>query len=427
MDENALPQEPQTPTPPPAPKKCRVMAARRFFCLMVYMLSGIVLGVAYGVFCVLMLYHLYDTAVGYIDTLILTAAALTGVALLGGLSTVTGVILGKHMAAVNGAFKRWVFYGVIGTPLGAAVGVLLMWGVSLVCPSLSDEGFPLAYFLTVAGMFDGISGGLVFATIGCLRHGSDTDTDTKRTGLRTATPGVILCVLDMLAMAAFALISTSSRAEGPASDIGWCVMLLPAAVAIGTMLDTILSLKYARTGLIIGLLLGALIGGTLGAAFCEETLLGATFSMALGVLLGALAGSVIGAVLDGTVDGEAILTAGGAETAAWTVFWLAFRTSDLSPGLIACMVLAAMLFGILGRWYASHFFWGTCGKTGALLGAAFGTLLGFLSGFALAVYLDVIYSPDFILLITLLTVQGTIIGITLGAYFGVFFGVGFEP
>lgn len=426
MEENELPQEQQTPLPPPAPKKWRVMAARRFFCLMVYMLSGIVLGVAYGLFCVLMLYHLYDAAVGFIDTLILTAAALTGVALLGGLSTTTGVILGKHMAAVNDAFKRWVFYGILGTALGAAVGVLLMGGTVFVCPSLLDE-FPLAQLLTAAGVLDGLSGGLAFATIGGLRHGSDTDMDTKKTGLRTATPGVILCVLDMLAMVAVAFVSTTPSTEGPASDIGWCVMLLPAAVAIGSMLSTILPRKYARAGLIIGLLLGALIGGTLGAAFCEETLLGATFSMALGVLLGTLAGSVIGAVLDGTVDGEAILTAGGAETAAWTVFWLAFGTSDLSPGLIVCMVVAAILFGILGRWYASHFFWGTCGKTGALLGAAFGTLLGFLSGFALAVYLDVIYSPDFILLITLLTVQGTIIGMTLGAYFGVFFGVGFEP
>ena len=432
MEENALPQEPQTPEPEtlpasetlpvpettttPAPSPTQENQNRGVFDLIIYMaaymLGGAALGGMFGLSCWLVLTTISERFKSVYE-LMFAVPPCIGIVTLAGLGIVTSVILGKRMAAVNGAFKRWFYYAFIGAGIGAVVGVLLMWGTLLVGTDLFYDELAAVLFVSMAGFSGGIFGSILFATVGSLLYCAD-DPNTKKTARNSTVRGIAACMLGPIAMIVIFVLSILPLKEMPPEMVLYIILLVFAAVATGSMLGVVIPKTYAKIGAGIGFLLGAIALGWVFGLILENPLYGAVFGAALGSLIGVLSGALVGAVFDGTVDGEAVFAVGCAGSVGWVAFWFAALTVPfVESGLLLIMAIAAMVFGIIGKTFGARMTWGTGGKTGTLLGGVLGMILSI----ALAVWL-VTQWEELILFIMFVGVQGLTFGMTLGAFIG---------
>ena len=396
MNETALPQEPQTPEPEtlpasetlPAPKKRWAAVGCRLICLTAYILGGGILGTQYGTWCACTYFDAFfqqpEDSMQGLDALL--EGTFFGVLLIGTLGMVTGLLMGRYMANIRGALRRWLAYAAAGLAVGTVIGCGIV--------------FCMVFGMVIPrGMV--IPCGILFATLGSLLFCAEKIGMTRKAIIRRT---VIVTAIGILGTIGMGMMMLPQLFE----DHPKCFAPIVDIVGIGMMASVLFHGKATWIGAGIGTILGAILGLTWGFLFNIETPLARAVSSVLGAMIGTLIGTAIGAVINGVIDGEVILTTGSTWVGLWIAVWIATRVGLQDTGCFlwdfGFLPIFAVFLGVFGKWLSTHLSWGTGGKTGTLLGAALGTILGSTLGSS---YEHVLFG-----------IQGLTAGLTLGAIIG---------
>ena len=392
------------------------------FCMVVYILSGIFC----GIFCGGPFSATFENTI-YNDTksdAVVSETALKGLSVsipvCVALGIAAGTVIGRCVAMVRGAFKHWLKCGVIGTLTGAVIGALEL------IPSFSSR--PMEMIL--GGIFAGIGGGIICATLGCLQYCTVKFRvwNVVTTLLLSLALGVGVCVMA----------SKTSWDLTPSEDSMLLACILPFA-AVGAMVCAGLGLKGAKKGTIWGLLIGLAAGPIIGmvvSSFMTEPV------SAMGMVLNAVLGAALG-TLCGLVVGAGIASGFAARVGWLSVICVLFSTvivpllaieGQKAPTPVT-VILCVTFLGVLGAMYSALL--ALKAGPGSLLGPRstdFGVMLGLIvsvwmitplaSIVAFTAAVDMMVPLSFFVMFAGMSIFGWCICASLGGLLACKFGAG---
>ena len=329
-------------------------------CVLAYLLGGLLCGFFCGYVFGNAFFHIYwnpmdpESVFNGRDAVPIGAffGTMAGMAL----GLVTGTFIGGYAATVRGAFKRWfkifavVFSGVL--LVMVILGTVLAYCIANDNINITnDELGEVLMMFTLIGIYLGIDGGLIGATIGCLRC-CDVKMNTWDTVTVMVSSLVVSVVVGLMAIMSISL----------SMNILESLFAIPAFLTLGVMVCAGFCLKDAkrgaRHGSLIGLVTGPLLGLAVGSLMVGKisvwfAILGA-FS---GVAFGAICGLVIRAgIAAGRAAGMGRLCVicvllGAVLGALWgDLMSLALLLTDVTPHGV---ILAVTFFVPLGAMFSA--------------------------------------------------------------------------